>query len=192
MSRTGTVSLSLALETLGYRVLHDFKEMQRLSTNLSNGFTDDTLFESYDAFLDFNHPVKVLNAVVSIPDSKIIYTLRPDNSDWINSCLIHVLDSRVARDNNWNEINVREMLTEKSDIETRLTSLNIPADRLLFFNVIDGWRPLCDFLDKPVPVPPRDFPSENGSVERLERVLTFYRGRSGSSVSTNPVNPVKP
>jgi len=35
----------------------------------------------------------------------------------------------------------------------------IPADRLLVFNVADGWAPLCDFLG--VPVPDQAFPHKN-------------------------------
>jgi hypothetical protein len=32
----------------------------------------------------------------------------------------------------------------------------VPEDRLLFFNMKDGWEPLCKFLD--VPVPEKPFP----------------------------------
>jgi hypothetical protein len=28
---------------------------------------------------------------------------------------------------------------------------NVPADRLLVFDVRQGWEPLCEFLDVPVP-----------------------------------------
>ena len=28
---------------------------------------------------------------------------------------------------------------------------HVPEERLLVFNVKEGWKPLCDFLDKPVP-----------------------------------------
>ena len=27
----------------------------------------------------------------------------------------------------------------------------IPADRLLIYNLTDGWGPLCEFLNKPIP-----------------------------------------
>lgn len=38
----------------------------------------------------------------------------------------------------------------------------IPSDRLLVFNVRDGWRPLCEFLGRPVPDEP--FPRVNERV----------------------------
>lgn len=39
----------------------------------------------------------------------------------------------------------------------------IPAERLLEFQVADGWEPLCDFLGKPVPDTP--FPRMNSTEE---------------------------
>lgn len=183
MPKTGTVSLALALEILGYRVLHDFKEMEKLSTNLSNGFTYDPLFDKYNAFLDFPHPAKALSSVWAIPETKIIYTLRDDNLEWINSCLVHVLHSRVSGDNNWIEINVRSLLDEKVDLDLRISLL--PTERCLKLDVPSGWKPLCDFLNKPIPNV--DFPHENGSIEKLEKVLTIYKGKS--SVRNQPVSP---
>ena len=35
----------------------------------------------------------------------------------------------------------------------------MPKNRLLIWNVKDGWKPICEFLEKPVPVIP--FPYEN-------------------------------
>ena len=35
----------------------------------------------------------------------------------------------------------------------------IPADRLLVFDVAEGWEPLCRFLDVPIPTVP--FPHRN-------------------------------
>ncbi len=39
----------------------------------------------------------------------------------------------------------------------------IPAERLLVFDVAEGWEPLCRFLDKPVPKTP--FPRVNSTEE---------------------------
>ncbi|MDH2427105.1 sulfotransferase family protein [Sphaerisporangium sp. TRM90804] len=39
----------------------------------------------------------------------------------------------------------------------------IPAERLLVFDVREGWAPLCDFLD--VPVPDEPFPRVNGTSD---------------------------
>lgn len=45
-----------------------------------------------------------------------------------------------------------------------------PKERLLEFKLADGWGPLCDFLDKPVPDVP--FPRVNDS-EALQELLTI-------------------
>ena len=39
----------------------------------------------------------------------------------------------------------------------------IPPERLLVFDVAEGWRPLCRFLDVPAPVTP--FPRLNSTEE---------------------------
>ena len=75
---------------------------------------------------------------------------------------------------NWNE-NVKQV---------------VPADRLLITEVKEGWKPLCDFLDKPVPEEP--FPRANDSsaaektfndiVGKLQ--LVWLGGVSGLALTT--------
>jgi hypothetical protein len=38
-----------------------------------------------------------------------------------------------------------------------------PADQLLLFDVKQGWEPLCQFLD--VPVPTKEFPKTNNTQD---------------------------
>jgi hypothetical protein len=45
----------------------------------------------------------------------------------------------------------------------------VPADRLLVWSVRDGWEPLCEFLD--IPVPEMPFPHLNDAKEFGERVV---------------------
>jgi hypothetical protein len=63
----------------------------------------------------------------------------------------------------------------------------IPADRLLVWSVSDGWEPLCEFLELPVPNTP--FPHLNDSKEFVDRVidgallaLREWRSRDESAV----------
>lgn len=46
--------------------------------------------------------------------------------------------------------------------------LGLPRERLLEWSASDGWEPLCEFLDKPVPDEP--FPSGNPTTEWAQRV----------------------
>jgi Sulfotransferase domain len=45
----------------------------------------------------------------------------------------------------------------------------VPADRLLVWSVKEGWGPLCEFLELPVPEGP--FPHLNDSTEFLNRII---------------------
>ncbi|KAL0941172.1 nad dependent epimerase [Colletotrichum truncatum] len=47
----------------------------------------------------------------------------------------------------------------------------VPKERLLEFNLKDGWKPLCEFLGKDVPETV-DFPVANKRKEHLDRVRT--------------------
>jgi hypothetical protein len=54
----------------------------------------------------------------------------------------------------------------------------VPAEKLLVFAVSDGWKPLCDFLN--VPVPDADFPhiNESGDFAELSKQLHAERQRA--------------
>jgi Sulfotransferase domain len=45
----------------------------------------------------------------------------------------------------------------------------VPAERLLVWSVTEGWEPLCDFLE--VPIPEEPFPHVNDRTEFLNRVI---------------------
>ena len=50
---------------------------------------------------------------------------------------------------------------------------HVPADRLLVFDVRDGWEPLCRFLDLPVPAEP--FPKINETEEFMQDIARRRR-----------------
>ena len=59
----------------------------------------------------------------------------------------------------------------------------VPADRLLEFNVKQGWAPLCDFLG--VPVPAGEFPRVNdaASMHRIIRAGNAFLVAFGALLS---------
>lgn len=66
----------------------------------------------------------------------------------------------------------------------------IPADRLLVWSVSEGWEPLCEFLE--VPVPEADFPHLNDSKVFADRVidgalgvLQGWRAQENEAVATS-------
>lgn len=64
----------------------------------------------------------------------------------------HDREYMIGRFNAWNE-------------EVKAT---VPNDRLLVFEVAEGWDPLCDFLD--VAVPDEPFPRSNAAGSFQERM----------------------
>jgi hypothetical protein len=65
---------------------------------------------------------------------------------------------------------------------------NVPSERLLVWSVGDGWEPLCEFLELPVPDTP--FPHLNDSKVFAERIvdgallaLSEWRAREDSPVA---------
>jgi len=51
----------------------------------------------------------------------------------------------------------------------------VPADSLLVYDVKEGWKSLCDFLECEVPT--FDFPQENINAEILKTVMTTRCGQ---------------
>src|SRR6202020_3283456 len=45
----------------------------------------------------------------------------------------------------------------------------VPAERLLVWSVAEGWEPLCEFLELPVPEAP--FPRVNDSAQFADRII---------------------
>ena len=50
---------------------------------------------------------------------------------------------------------------------------DIPSEKLCVFNVKEGWKPLCEFLD--VPVPNEEFPRVNDRETFIMRSSGLYR-----------------
>ena len=53
----------------------------------------------------------------------------------------------------------REVSTEFYNKWVEEVKKTVPKERLLIFNVKEGWKPLCDFLE--VPIPDQPFPRTN-------------------------------
>lgn len=56
----------------------------------------------------------------------------------------------------------------------------IAADRLLVYRIAEGWQPLCEFLD--VPVPDMEFPRIN-SRDETKALLANLVAASGEQLS---------
>jgi len=62
-----------------------------------------------------------------------------------------------------------EQLIEAMNRHTEEVKRTVPAERLLVWSVAEGWEPLCEFLELPVPNEP--FPHINDRTEFLNRII---------------------
>jgi hypothetical protein len=58
----------------------------------------------------------------------------------------------------------------------------VPTSQLLEFNVSQGWQPLCEFLN--VPVPSQPFPNSNSTAEFQARIAERDRFFQNVALST--------
>lgn len=193
--KTGTTSLGLALEHLGYRVCHGAGPLrgvlghQRMMELLWSRRLDPVfgVAERFDAFQD--NPWYLLHRELDerFPGSLFILTRR-DERRWIRSAVRHFGESEsdfrkwiygvgspVGNEDRFIERYRRhneEVLQRFSDRPERLLVVDWEAG--------DGWPELCRFLGRPVPE--RAFPHVNRSWPRsrlrawVRRVLARVRG----------------
>ena len=155
----------------------------------------DEVFEGYQACVDFPASSYYKELQAHYPDAKVILTIR-DVDKWYNSTLntiyrlanivpkwVRILIPRVhkshelAQGNVWNKIFEGRFEDEAYAKQVFLNHIaaveaNVSEDKLLIFEVSQGWEPLCTFLD--VPVPDRPFPRLNDTAS-VQRALTLMR-----------------
>lgn len=161
LSRTGTKSLSKALEALGYRSKHQ-------PTSLV-----DVL--DYDACCDTSISVGYKFLDVMFPGSKFILTVREESawadsvlSQWSGDILLpDSVNGRLRRSifgsmplNSYNKISMIRIMHEHN---IGVRDYFHGTDQLLVMCVSDSpWGRLCRFLDRPEPS--SQFPWENKGV----------------------------
>ena len=196
--RTGTKSLQLALEQLGYDKCYHMEFLLRNPAGVNhwkdayagNKVDWDDLFIGYKAIVDFPGSMYYKELAEHYPEAKVILTVR-DPERWYNSVrktifafdpgpaiklklLLKMPFSATAR-NLFQVIQLNDKSIWEKHFEGKFkdkdyainnylshieaVKQNIPAERLLVYEVKEGWEPLCKFLDKPTPNTP--FPNTN-------------------------------
>jgi len=181
--RTGTDSMREALNYLGFGPCHhmheviDDDEQQRIWRAVAHGETPDwdLLFKGFHSAVDWPSAYYWRELAEYYPDAKIILTVRSTES-WVASMdktiLVNLrngpdprsigkeLIGRRTFNGRFDDLDYVASVYEENIAEVQGT---IPSDRLLTYAIGDGWEPLCEFLD--VPVPEVDFPRRNSTVE---------------------------
>ena len=71
---------------------------------------------------------------------------------------------------------------EAWDVTIQEIKTNIPANQLLIFSSKDGWKPICDFLDKPIPSVPLPINSHSAAKNRAHQRLIFNKSTRGQII----------
>jgi hypothetical protein len=202
MGRTGTASLKVALETLNigkcYHMTEVLKnpEYIRYWINAAEGSADwDKIYSGYSATVDNPGCNYWKELAAYYPEAKVILTTRDANM-WFDSTneTIHSVEfarfmknsafGEMIQKTMWdrmdNRMQDREYMVEFFNKRSAEIIDSIAAERLLVYRVGDGWEPLCEFLD--VPVPDMDFPHINSRNE-TKKLLASMMTASGDQLS---------
>ena len=192
--RTGTNSLKLALEQLGFGPCHHMFEVRDNPHLLpywqaaARGELPDwdTVFDGYAATVDWPASRFWREITAHYPDAKVLHSVRPEDS-WIKSVHATIYPSMrdradVEPGNRRERLEMAHEVVVEQTFDGRLGETDhalavyrahtdavcaaIPANRLLVYDVAEGWEPLCAFLG--VAVPDTPYPHTNTTSEFRE------------------------
>ena len=191
--RTGTVSLKLALEQLGFGPCHHMSELIAHPEGgafwiaAAEGRPDwDAAFADYKACVDAPSCYYWRELAAKYPNARVILTER-DPEDWFTSVHSTVFSPEwVAQtlkmplgpffqsfyDFYGGRMQDHDFMLETYRRYCEDVKRAIAPDRLLAFRTGDGWAPLCRFLGVPVPDVP--YPKANTRDEMrtmIDRVI---------------------
>jgi hypothetical protein len=188
--RTGTLSLKLALEQLGlgrcYHMMEVFQipEAPQQWLDAAEGRPVDwnVVFQGFGATVDWPSATFYRQLADFYPKAKVILTLRDANA-WFEStqATIFAHDFSQAPNEVWAKMAMRvvgDLFEGRMHDRDKLISVYeqhnaevqrvIPPERLLVYEVAEGWGPLCDFLG--IAVPDGPLPKVNSREEFAARV----------------------
>ena len=186
--RTGTSSLKLALEQLGFGRCHHMREIimdppsAGLWVKAADGHPDwEAIFEGYQSCTDAPACSFWRELADYYPDAKVLLSVR-DPNDWFDSTQATVFSeqmlgkrsgfdleeffSKVVTREFGEHIHDRDFMLAQFERRKQEVMAAIPGPRLLVYDVSEGWEPLCAWLGVPVPETP--FPHTNTRAEMAE------------------------
>jgi len=160
----------------------------------------DEVFNGYEAMVDNPGCCVYKELMVKYPDAKVLLTLHPKGAEaWYES----TMDTIYFTETMW-QFKVLKMFTpfgkKMGNLSTKLiwqyshkgtmtdkakaiahynwhikdVIATVPAERLLVYQVNEGWGPLCEFVGKEVPNTP--FPNVNDRAEIKATIANITKG----------------
>jgi len=199
VGRTGTYSLKLAINQLGFGPCHHMEAVfQNQPTQLPlwtaalAGRPDwNAIYAGYESAVDWPTAGFFRELAATYPAARFILTVRSPQS-WADSFSQTIYPLLTQRDRVRDEmlpwIDMAAGVVARTGFPAGLDSAAlqqafvahgdavkaaIPAERLLVYQVKDGWGPLCEFLGVPTPAEP--FPRSNDRGEFWDLVAPALR-----------------
>jgi hypothetical protein len=186
--RTGTSSLKIALEQLGFGRCHHMREIimnlpsAGLWVEAAEGRPDwETIFQGYQSCTDAPGCSFWRELADYYPDAKVLLSVR-DPEQWFESTQATVFSqemlgrqmgtpmmeffAKVVIPEFGDHIHDRDFMLAQFEHRKQEVIAAIPAPRLLVYDVREGWEPLCAWLGVDVPETP--FPHSNTREEMAQ------------------------
>ena len=182
--RTGTFSLKLALERLGLGPCYHMFEVGRnpghrdLWMAMAEGADHDweEILAGYRSAVDWPAAAFYAPLMERYPEAKVVLTVR-DPEAWYESARATIVPDpeRLGEDTSpmtrrviWDgvfdgRVHDREHALAVFRRHVAEVRARVPRERLLVYDVREGWEPLCAFLGVPVPAEP--YPHRNTTEE---------------------------
>jgi hypothetical protein len=197
VGRTGTMSLRLAIQQLGFGPCHhmevvgaDMSTHVPLWNQVLDGAADwDSVYAGFENAVDWPTASFFRELYDRYPDAKFILSTR-DPETWADSFGDTIYTSLAGADQapaamqDWLAMATRvieragfPLGMSRAELADAFVAHNervrgaIPAGQLLEYQVREGWEPLCEFLG--VPVPDTPYPRTNNREEFWQLVNSF-------------------
>jgi Sulfotransferase domain len=207
LGRTGTLSLKLALEQLGFGPCHHMEEVMKHPEQIplwhaagrGEAVDWEKLLAGYRATVDWPSAQFWAELARAFPKAKVVLGLR-DAARWYESFSNTILKLMRAPELAPNPTE-KAIVAMCQDVITRrafdgrlddpahikacferhnaAVKAALPPERLLVFEAAQGWGPLCKFLGVPVPATP--FPRVNSTTEFWEIIQRGGAGPQGAA-----------
>ncbi|MEM7259584.1 MAG: sulfotransferase family protein [Pseudomonadota bacterium] len=186
--RTGTDSMRKALNRLGAGPTHHMLELHHdnpvrsLWLDLINGGNPEweDLFNGYHACVDWPSAFYWPILINRYPDAKVLLTLRSADSWWTSfrATILRYILSNADPQGFAQLLIADQVFSGRPDDRAHAIAVykrnvdnvvaTVPSDRLLIHRLGDGWAPLCQWLERPMPDGP--YPSGNTTKEFISRI----------------------
>ena len=192
--RTGTLSLKLALEQLGFGPCHHmvevFADEKRLQhwDRIARGEAADweEVFEGFQSTVDWPSCNYWRPLFERFPEARIISSVR-DPESWFRSTQATIFRDglrssppsirKIVSDAVGTDVHDRAACIAAFERHNAAVRAEVPPGKLLVFEAGQGWEPLCAFLG--VPVPDAPYPRVN-STEDFQKLMAHRESDSTS------------